>query len=116
MGVTNIKSFHNQSSNNVQINKREDGNDSIALGPDCTSAEEIWIPWCTNPEEFKRKVMTVEITSGRTYYIWQNGSKVRCSASETWQDPGQAILGEPRVDGERRLVIQADGNPRLDII
>lgn len=114
MGVTNIKLHQNQTGYNVSIKKREDMNDNITVLPNDTCIEDIWIPWCTNPVEFKDKVMTIDIGGVITYYVWQHGDKVRYSTSESWLPSSNAIPGYSYVDGNRKLVILSNNTIKLE--
>ncbi len=92
MGVTAIKRIENNTEGRMAIWNRESGQYAVAPPREAVDCN-MWIPWCTSSNDFKRSHYMVIGRPGYTtggdnvYYIppkyywwvWQHGDFVRCS-------------------------------------
>ena len=92
MGVTAIKRIENNTEGRMAIWNRESGQYAVATPCEAVDCN-MWIPWCTSSNDFKRSHYMVIGRPGYTtggdnvYYIppkyywwvWQHGDFVRCS-------------------------------------
>jgi hypothetical protein len=118
MGVTAIKSLVNTTPGRVSIHDHENpthpGNNTDA-DPYTTAACDMWIPWCTSPDDWRdQKYITIEWGGQPRYWVWQaahgDGDFVRYSTSGQYEDPGRQASGFAGVDGDRRAIILDDGS------
>lgn len=71
--ITSIKQISNETYFPVSFLKRENFSDQGYVLSHNSNFNEVWIPWCTNSNEFQQKVLILNINQDAYYYIWQTG-------------------------------------------
>lgn len=118
-GVTNIKEVVNNTRLTVEIRKYD--TKPLAAGNEYETTREIpadggtwsgdmWIPWADNSNDFSEKYLEIKIYRGTTFWLWQTGEFVRYNTRARFVENGRKVPGESRAGGERRLIINMDGN------
>lgn len=118
MGVTAIKYIQNNSTLWVTIMNRENGR-MVTVQPKAPGGCDIWIPWATNSDEYGLHHLELRVPLpspgvGRNYYIWQcadtDGDLVRYNTTDGYKVRATPVPGWPMVDGDRILIVNADGS------
>jgi hypothetical protein len=123
MGITAIKKIVNQSTDVVTVDDHENPDVSVSANPRTTTDCNMWIPWCTSPGDFDGnhyiKVSGTDPSTAVTpkwiwqHYVWRDGDFVRYSTDGCYHAPGDRMPGDPSVNGDRTLTIDADGGISL---
>jgi hypothetical protein len=125
MGVTAIKRIDNYSSDAVRIDSTETPQ-ILELDPETYTDIDVWIPWATSAREFNQHRIAIGFAApGPTlhvnpvYAVWQSDKRGRDLVelgppATTVLGTGNFNSGFSRVNGDRRLVIDADLSIWLD--
>jgi hypothetical protein len=110
MGVTSIRHVDNHTNKKIVVANRENPNNNFTVPADDGHEGEMWIPWCDDSGSFNSKHIEFRVeATGKTYYVWQSGDRVRYSEDGAWAAGGQAVPGDSFVDGDRRVVFSSSG-------
>jgi hypothetical protein len=104
--MANIKSTKNSSGNEVFFVKLEDNANNKLLKPGAVDGGDVWCPWVSNEEDFKKKAIIVMAQSRVLGFLWESDGRLKFSVSG-W-DPNAGDLDGVH-EGDIRLIIGPDG-------
>jgi hypothetical protein len=125
MSVTSIRQIKNESSFIVEVMSFESWN-RVKLSQGEGAGTDIWIPWCTNAEEFPRHHIIVSIpgtTVGSIFFpavplfaLWQKDNQVSFSRDAKFDLAGECVPVNCSTGGNRLLTVGGDrNNPTIKI-
>lgn len=118
MAVTGIQLVYKASSDNYLFVKLENTGNNRYIDKNPTDVGDCWVPWCSNKEDFLKKVIIIINLTKATFvgYVWQDkdssgDDRVRFSRTG-WESPAPAnrISGESGVNIKINLKIDANDN------
>jgi hypothetical protein len=108
-GVTVLAQIDNRSSHMVWFQNMEHHDDDCTARPHGYQAPHAWIPWCVKAGDYAGHHHVLKIENVRTYFIWQEGDRVRYSDNDAFVPNGLAVPGYSLVNGDRTVHIYEDG-------
>ena len=85
-GVTNIKQWVNESSQQLEVWKVDGGRreNAYSIAPGRTLRAEMWISWCNNTDEYPRKHVTLMLGGRLLAVLWQRERVVYFNAVDAF--------------------------------
>ena len=119
-GVTRIVRWRSESAHDYVIKQYQTNQNFILHAGEMLEGHgatyEFDIPWCSRPHDVSLghfiQLYAVNVPSVPIWYIWQNdqGNDDKVRAGEKLSFPAARINGYSDVNGDRHLIIKADGS------
>jgi hypothetical protein len=117
MPVTAIKGVINQTQYSVQVKDHEEPTKLghyIELSPREGKPCDMWVPWCTSPNDFLgAHYITVQFSSSMKVWIWQRDGKVIYALKESFSSPTNPVGGTAQEGGNRVVVLTTSSVPEF---
>lgn len=114
--VTGITQVINYSGLTLQLVDLQNSSNNITVQPnDNAESLNIWVGWATDADEFPSHHLVVTMGSAPaiSFYIWQQGSRVRYSTDNTWLFKGTAVPGDSEVGKSKTMSVDNNLNLRF---
>jgi len=114
-GVTNVRSWVNETDQEVQVWKLDGGywwKDHYTIPAMQTIDADMWIPWVDNPYQYRTHHATIQVGGKVLAHFWQSGRLIRFNVSDTFVYGAPGVPGASGAGGTRTMIMASDPQSR----